>query len=358
MESASVPETDDPKPDSQQPDASKSNDGPNEGRADVGLVRALGQIKSAEQDLARLDRLVSGMEHSGERPQASQPSTDAKAAETPDDNAPAPGSTVRNRGLKGNRPMLRALLILVLAIGVLGAAVASHYHDEARSISKSIMARLAPPAGQPPRAPAVERPAQPGAAQLAAADEPNSVPAPPRSNDTDIARKAVSPETDVPRADVPRADVLRAEAPKADVPQTSAPAPAPSSSDLALSLKTISSELANINAKLEQLKSSHEQTLREQADTIQQLKAAQQKDAADNARLAAQVQALQTQLTAPSASASTKPVVRSVVSNETAATARPHLQAAPPRRPRPPPRGPWMPPPYYGDYGDPYGEYW
>jgi hypothetical protein len=50
--------------------------------------------------------------------------------------------------------------------------------------------------------------------------------------------------------------------------------------------------------KLEQLKSRNAAVaLREQADTIQQLKTAREKDAADNARLAAQVQALQTQLT-------------------------------------------------------------
>ncbi|WP_456662847.1 hypothetical protein [Bradyrhizobium sp. LB13.1] len=226
-----------------------------------------------------------------------------------------------------------------LAIGLLGAAFASQYRDEAKSFSKSIMARWAPPAtSQPPQASAVESPAQPRAMQLAAADGPGPVPAPPVSKETESA---------------PKPDASRPDAPTPDIPRTGATAPDPSSSDLAQSLKTITSELASISGKLEQLKSRNEQTLREQADTIQQLKAAQEKDAADNARLAAQVQALQTQLTTSSASASAKPAARSVTNNDTAAPARPHVQTAAPRRPRPP-RGPWMPPPYMVDpyYGD------
>jgi hypothetical protein len=341
MERASVPEANDPKPDDQKPDAPK----PGEVRADGGLARAYGQIKSAEEDLARLDRLVSGMERGSEGPRASQASAGTEAAKTPEnktpedkpprDKAPAPDSKVRDQGLKGNRPMLRALVGLVLAIGLLGAAFASQYRDEAKSITKSIVARWAPPAASPPpQASAAESPAQPPALLLAAAGEPTPVPAPPPGKEADSA---------------PRPDAARP-----DSPRTGATTPDPSSSDLAQSLKTITSELASINGKLEQLKSRNEQTLREQADTIQQLKAAQEKDAADNARLAAQVQALQTQLTTSAAPAPAKPVVRSATSNETAAPARPHVQATAPRRPRPPPpRGRWMPPPYMADPYDP-----
>ncbi|MET4296433.1 chemotaxis protein histidine kinase CheA [Bradyrhizobium sp. LB8.2] len=326
-----MPETNDPKPDTEKPDAV---------RAEGGLARAYDQIKSAEQDLARLDRLVSGMERGSEGPRASQASAGAKAAETPGDKAPAPASKVRDQGLKGDRTLMRALIGLVLAIGLLGAAFASQYRDEAKSFSKSIMARWAPPAAsRPPQASAVDSPAQPPAVQLAAADEPGPVPAPPVGKETESA---------------PKPDASRPDAPTPDTPRIGATAPDPSSSDLAQSLKTITSELASINGKLEQLKSRNEQTLREQADTIQQLKAAQEKDAADNARLAAQVQALQTQLTASSASASAKPAARSVTNNDAAAPARPHVQAAAPRRPRPS-RAPWMPPPYMVDpyYGDP-----
>jgi hypothetical protein len=227
----------------------------------------------------------------------------------------------------------------LLAIGILGAAFASHYRDEAKLMSRSIMARWAPPTARPPQASAVESPAQPAAVQLAAADEPGTVPAPSVGKDTEN-----NAGFDASRPDASRPDASR----------TGATTPDPSSSDLAQSLKTITSELANINGKLEQLKSRNEQTLREQADTIQQLKAAQEKDAAANARLAAQVQALQKELTTSSGSASAKPAARSVMNNETAAPARPHAQAAAPRRPRPS-RGPWMPPPYMVDpyYGDP-----
>ncbi|MCK1395849.1 hypothetical protein [Bradyrhizobium sp. 1] len=333
MESASVP--DDPKPDTQKPGAPK----PDAVRAEGGLARAYDQIKSAEQDLARLDRLVSGMERGSEGPRILQASAGAEAARTSNEKTsedkapktPAPDSKVRDRDLKGHRPTLRVLVGLALAIGILGAAVASQYRDEARSMSRSIMARWAPPAAsEPPQAPAVESPAQPPAVQLAAADEPGTVPAPPVGKDTESAAGF--------------------DASRPDASRIGATTPEPSSSDLPQSLKTITNELASINGKLEQLKSRNEQTLREQADTIQQLKAAQQKDAADNARLAAQVQALQTQQTTSSA----KPVVRSMTSNDTAAPARPHMQAAAPRRPRPPPRGHWMPPPYMIEpYGDP-----
>ncbi|WP_426609121.1 hypothetical protein [Bradyrhizobium sp. McL0616] len=355
MESASVPEANDPKPgdqksDDQKPDAPK----PDEVRADGGLARAYDQIKSAEQDLARLDRLVSGMERGSEGPRASQASAGREAAKNPEartsenktPNAPAPDSRVHDQGLKGNRPMLRALVGLVLAIGIVGAAFASQYRDEAKSITKSIMARWAPPAtSQPPQASAVESPAQPPAVQLAAADQPGPVPVPLVGKETESA----------PRPDVSRPDAPRPDTPRPDAPRTGVTAPDQPSSDLAQSLKTITNELASINGKLEQLKSRNEQTLREQADTIQQLKAAQAKDTADNARLAAQVQALQTQLTASSASVPAKPAVRSVINNDTAAPARPHVQATAPRRPRPP-REPWMPPPYMGPYGDP--DYW
>jgi hypothetical protein len=146
IECASVPEANDPKPDhqkpvDQKPDAAK----PDAVRADGGLARAYTQIKSAEEDLARLDRLVSGMERGSEGPRASRASAGAEAAKTPKDKtpedktpedktptdkAPAPDSKPRDQGLKGDRPMLRALISLVLAIGILGAAFASHYRDE------------------------------------------------------------------------------------------------------------------------------------------------------------------------------------------------------------------------------------
>ncbi|OKO84662.1 hypothetical protein [Bradyrhizobium sp. AS23.2] len=304
MESASVPETNDPKPD--------------EPRADGDLTRAYERIKSAEEDLARLDRLVSGMESGADGPSISQSKASAGPGDDPLEKPSSPQSKVHQESPKENRPIVRAFVGLLLAIGVLGAAFASQYRDEARAI----MARWAPPVSHPaPEASEAHSPANPLAVQLAAADEQMPVPAPPVQKDADRN------------------------------PPAGATPPDQKPAELAQSLKAITDQLASINEKLEQLKSRHEQTLHEQADAIQQLRTAQQKDASDNARLATQVQALQTQLTTLSASAAAKPAARSVV-KESDAVARPHIQAAaPPRRPRPP-RGPWMPPPYMVD---PYG---
>lgn len=312
------PKPDDPKPDAAKPDATR----PDGQRADGDLTRAYERIKSAEQDLARLDRLVSGMEHSSDRPPIPQAKTTAAPDAEPAKATSSPQGRIPVQSPKANRPMLRAVVILLLATGLLGAAVASQYRDEA----KAIMARWgAPvsnstslPSSNPPlEASEVRSPAPPSTVLLAAADEQPPVPAPP----------------------VKDAD---------NHPTTGATPPDPKSAEPTQSLKTITDQLAGINEKLEQLKNRHEQTLREQADAIQQIKTAQEKDAGESARLAAQVQALQTQLTALSASA--KPTVRSVV-KESDQAARQHVQTAAPRRPRPP-RGPWMPPPYMDD---PYG---
>ncbi|WP_249144179.1 hypothetical protein [Bradyrhizobium lablabi] len=111
------------------------------------------------------------------------------------------------------------------------------------------------------------------------------------------------------------------------------------SADLAQSLRTISQGLASINEKLEQLRSNHEQTLRDHAEAIQQLKAAQEQSARDNARIADQVQTLQTQLAALSAKSSGRSLMK-----ENDAVARHQLRAAAPR-PSKRPRAPWMAPP-------------
>lgn len=310
MPQTNDPNPGDPKPGDPKPDAAK----PEGQRADGDLTRAYERIKSAEQDLARLDRLVSGMEHSSDRP----PIPQAKTAAAPDaESAKAtswPQGRIPVQNPKANRPMLRAVVILLLATGLLGAAVASQYRDEARAI----MARWAAPVSSPSlEASEFRSPAPPSTVLVAATDEQVAAPSPP-AKDAD------------------------------NHPTTGATPPDPKSAEPTQSLKTITDQLAGINEKLEQLKSRHEQTLREQADAIQQLKTAQEKDAGDSARLAAQVQALQTQFTALSASA--KPTVRSAV-KENDQAARQHVQAAAPRRPRPP-RGPWMPRPYMDD---PYG---
>ncbi|MEK9280212.1 MULTISPECIES: hypothetical protein [unclassified Bradyrhizobium] len=304
-----MPETHDPKPQDPKPDAPK----PDAPRADGELARAYERIKSAEQDLARLDQLVSGLER-GDSPPTRPIKADAERSNVPPDKAPAPEGKVRHQGLKGDRPMLRAFVAVLLAIGILGAAFASQYRDEA----KAIMARWAPPVPTPsPKASEIHSSAQPPTVQLAAADEPPSLPAPPAHKEAESA------------------------------PPAGAPSPDQSSAELAQSLKTITQELASINEKLEQQKSRNEQTLREQADAIQQLKTAREQSAGDNARLAAQVQALQAQLTAQSAKSATRSATNDTVVRQQ------HSPAAAPPRPRRP-RAPWMPPPYMGDPYDPY----
>jgi len=120
-----VPQTNDPKPDGE--------------RADSELTRAYERIKSAEQDLARLDKLVSGMEHDSASPRAPRVGASATRGEAPPDKAAAAERSVRPQGLKRNRPMLRAVVAL-LAIGILGAAFASQYRDEASTMMAAIMA--------------------------------------------------------------------------------------------------------------------------------------------------------------------------------------------------------------------------
>lgn len=315
-----MPKPDNPKPNDPNPDGAKPHAPKPDGqRAEGDLTRAYERIKSAEQDLARLDRLVSGMEHGGDGPPTPHAKTAAAPDADPTTDKSSPQGRIPDQSPKANRPMLRAVVILLLATGLLGAAVASQYRDEARAIMARWAAPVSSPRLNPPlEASEVRNPAPPPTVFLAAADEPVPMPSPqvPKVVDNNPTAGATSPD--------------------------------PKSAELTQSLKAITDQLASINDKLEQLKSRHEQTLHEQADAIQHLKTAQEKDASDGARLSTQVQALQTQLTALSASA--KSTARSVV-KESDQAARQRMQAAAPRRPRPP-REPWMPPPYMVD---PYG---
>jgi chemotaxis protein histidine kinase CheA len=294
LESASVPQSHDPKPDG--PQGTPSTDGE--------LARAYQEIKSAGEDLARLDRMVSGLERGSDSPPSRQEG--AGAAPAAADEAPAPENQARAPGRRWNRLMRPGLVGLLLAIGIIVAAFASRYGNEA----KAIMARWSPQAATAPlEVSELRAPPRPPIVQVADADQQPSPPAPSSRKEAD------------------------------DVPSTGATASGdPTSADLAQSLKTIAQSLAGIDDKLEQLKSSHERALRDHADAIQQLKAAQEQGARDNARIAGHVQALQTQLAALSA----KSAARSLAKENEAARPQP---AAAPRRPKRP-RTPWMPPPY------------
>jgi hypothetical protein len=316
MESASVADTDNPKPDEPQGTP----------RADGELARAYERIKSAGEDLTRLDRLVSGLER-GDGPKVRQ--EDAGAA-PPDattvNETPTPENQARDPGPRRGRPLLRAVGGLLLALGIAGAALASRYGNE----TKAIMARWTPQASM--ASPEASEPRGPTRSLTVQVAEAGEQPFPPSSSP----KEAPAPSNPKETKDAP--------------PAGSAKSADSTSIDVAQSLKTIAQGLVSINDKLEQLKSSHEQTLREHAESIQQLKAAQEQNAKDSARIAEQIQALQAQLAASSAKPSA-PTVR----KESSVAARPHVPAAiEPRRPRRPP-GPWRPPPYTVDpWDDPY----
>ena len=158
-----MPETNELKPD--EPQGAK--------RADAELASAHERIETAKEQLARLDRLVSGMERSGESRPIRQTGTSAEPGTAAVSEAPAPqvtssqntsGNKAPRPGVKQGRPMLLALIGFWLAVCVVGAAFAS----------KAIVARWAPPvsiahkeASEPPAPPALvlaqaaDAPAQP-----------------------------------------------------------------------------------------------------------------------------------------------------------------------------------------------------
>lgn len=313
-----MPQTDAPKPDAPKPDEPQGVK-----RADAGLASAYERIKTAQEELARLDRLVSGMER-GDGPPIRREGTVVEPGGAAVSEAPASQSTSENKAphpaVRLGRPMLLAIVGFSLAVCIIGAAFASRYGNPA----KAIMARWAPPVAiaheqaSEPRDPAKALMAQAApAADAAAQPSPPAAPSPKETKEVPSTGATTSTER--------------------------------ASADLAQSLQTITHNLASINEKLDQLKSSYDQTLHEHADTIQQLKTAQEQGARDNARIAAQIQAMQAQLAALSAKSPTPSPKKE---NDVA----PHQRqsAAVPPRPRRPP-GPWRPRPYMdGPWDDPY----
>ena len=316
-----MPQTDDPQRD--EPQGAK--------RADGELAHAYEQIKSAQEELARLDQLVSGMERGGKGPPIRQPGgTGAEPGGITVNEAPG-SRTSENKaarpGVWRRRPMLLALVGFLLAICIFGAAFASRYRNEA----KAIMARWAPP--------------------VSIAHKETSEPqGPAKSLMAQVANGVAGGAADAGEQSFPPAVPSQKET--KDVPSTGAATSADgTSADLAQSLKTIAHDVADINEKLDQLKSSYDQTLREHADAIQQLKTTQEQTARDNARIAGQIQALQAQLAALSA----KSPPQSPKESDAAARQRQSLAATPrPRRPPAPRRlRPYMDEPW----DDPYS-YW
>jgi hypothetical protein len=347
MEGASVPQTNDPQPDEPRPDDPKPDEPrpedpkPEESRpeepqgvkgADGELAHAREQIKSAKEELARLGQVVSAMERGDGGSPLRQAQTGAEPGGAPVNEAPASSPSETKApppGVMPGRPMLLALVSLLLAICIFGAAFASRYREEA----KAAIARWVPPVSiahneaSEPRGPAKPQVAQvTGQATDRAADgaaDATGRPSPP-------AAPSQKETKDVPSAGA-----------------TTSPDGTPA--DLAQSLKTIAHDLASINEKLDRLKSGYDQKLREQADAIQQLKTTQEQGARDNARISAQVQALQAQL----AGASAKPPAQTPRKESDLTARQPQSVAVTPRPKRPPP--PWRPSRYVDDpWYDPY----
>src|SRR5262245_61574339 len=113
MEGASVPQTDDPKMVDPKPDEPQGVK-----RADGELASAYERIKTAQEELARLDQLVSGMERGGEGRPIRPGGTEA-AGGTPVNAAPA-SRTSQNEAShpagRPDRPMLLALSGFLLAV--------------------------------------------------------------------------------------------------------------------------------------------------------------------------------------------------------------------------------------------------
>jgi len=322
-----VPNTDTPKPDEPKPDESKPAEPQGVERAEAEVASAYGQIKNAQEDLARLDRLVSGMER-GDLPTrpsgaGAEPGGTAVIVAPPSPNTPP--SKAAYFGVERRRAVLLALAGFLLAVCIFGTAFASRYGHVARAI----MARWAPPFSIAHReASEPHAPEEALMAQAATAAEPQPAPA---ATPSPAATK-----------DVPSPGLTPSPGP--------APPAHPTQADLAQTLKTITRDLASINEKLDQLKNGYDQKLREQADTIQQLKTTQEQSARDTTRMAAQIQAMQAQLTA----ASVKPAAQAP-KREADAAPRPRQSVAATPRPRRPPAL-WRPRAYLDDspWDDPY----
>jgi hypothetical protein len=80
------------------------------------------------------------------------------------------------------------------------------------------------------------------------------------------------------------------------IPQDVAPTAAPMSPELAQRLQTMARDLANVEQGIEQLKTSQEQTVRDNAAVAEQLKAALSHMNRDNAAVAEQLKASQEQM--------------------------------------------------------------
>ena len=209
-------------------------------RADERLAHAYEQIARADEQLARVNDQISKLEHDAARKKSSN------------------GYRPPSRG----RPAQRGLIGLLLTAGICIAAFASQsYGATARLMISPWAPHLAAASSLPAETPKLADQQSPPAVQVAAADvsqlPPSAQPAP-----QDAAAASIPPE-------------------------------------LTQLLQTMARDLANVQQGIEQLKTSQEELVRENARTAEQLKASQEQMARAIANISEQNMRRRTSATPP-----------------------------------------------------------
>jgi hypothetical protein len=212
------------------------------------LKEAYEQIGRSDEQPARVDQQVSRLEQDTAR----KPSGQQKRLAVP------------GRRSSRGRLALPGLIGLLLAacIGVAALAWQSPYGDAA----KLMIARWAPQRVSTSSLPL----------------EKQELPAQPSPPAVDVAATTAALPQPAPLAQT--------------APQDVAPTAAPLPSELAQWLQTMARDLANVEQGIEQLKTSQEQMVRDNANLAEQLKAAQAQMARDNENAAGQLKASQEQM--------------------------------------------------------------
>jgi hypothetical protein len=187
-------------------------------RADERLAHAYEQIARADEQIARVNEQTSKLGHDAARKKAAN----------------------RFRRPSRGRPARRGFIALMLTAGICIAAFASQSYGET---ARLMISRWAP--------------------QLAAA---SSLPA------------------ETPKLAAPAVQVVTADGTLSQLPPPAQPAPqdaavAPIPPELTQLLQTMARDLANVQQGIEQLKTSQEEMVRENAGTAEQLKASQEQTA-------------------------------------------------------------------------------
>jgi uncharacterized protein YgiM (DUF1202 family) len=210
------------------------------------LKQAREQVGRSDRQLPRADEQVSRLEQGAAR----KPLGQQKRLAVPD-----------RRSSHGRLALLGLIgLLLAACISVAALAWQSPYGDAA----KLMFARWAPQRVSISSLPL----------------EKQELPAQPSPSAVDVAATAALPQPAPPAQ---------------TTPQDVAPA-APLSPELAQWLRTMARDLANVEQGIEQLKTSQEQMVRDNAELAEQLKAAQAQMARDNANAAEQLKASQEQI--------------------------------------------------------------